>query len=78
MLAIAQGQINAEQQQHHIELLEKNQNGELTSTERQELSEFRMAADQFMLQKAYAWSILRWRGHRVLQSMNCPNNYGYS
>ncbi len=66
LLSIVQGQIAPEQQQHHIELLEKNQiQGELTSTERQELSKLRIAADRLMLQKAYAWSVLRWRGHKV-------------
>lgn len=65
LLAIAQSQINPEQQQYHVELLEKNQNGELTPAERQELSELRIGADRLMLQKAYAWSVLRWRGQRV-------------
>lgn len=65
LLSIAQSQIAPKQQQHHIELLEKNQTGELTLTERQELNELRVAADRLMLQKAYAWSVLRWRGHKV-------------
>lgn len=64
--AIAQSQISTEKQQRHLELLEKNQtSGELTPTERQELSSLRIAADRLMLQKAYAWSVLRWRGHRI-------------
>ncbi len=65
LLSIAQSQINADQQQRHIELLEKNQMDNLTSQERQELSELRIAADRLMLQKAYAWAVLRWRGHRI-------------
>lgn len=65
LLSIAQSQINADQQQRHIELLEKNQTDNLTSQERQELSELRIAADRLMLQKAYAWAVLRWRGHRI-------------
>lgn len=64
--AIAQSQISTSQQQRHLELLEKNQTfGELSPTERQELSSNRIAADRLMLQKAYAWSVLRWRGHRI-------------
>ena len=67
LLAIAQSQINPKQQQRHIELLEKNQTqGGLTLTERQELNERRIAADRLMLQKAYAWSVLRWRGHKAI------------
>ncbi|KAF3885695.1 MULTISPECIES: hypothetical protein [Nostocales] len=65
LLVLAQSQTDLEQQQRHIELLEKNQNGEITPSERQELSQLRIAADRLMLQKAYAWSVLRWRGHRV-------------
>jgi predicted transcriptional regulator len=65
LLELARSQTTPEQQQRHIELLEKNQNGELTHSERTELSELRIAADRLMLQKAYAWSVLRWRGHRV-------------
>lgn len=65
LIAIAQSQTIPEQKQRHIELLEKNQNGELTYSERQELSELRIAADRLMLKKAYAWSVLRWRGHRI-------------
>jgi predicted transcriptional regulator len=65
LLAIAQGEITIEQQQRHIELLEKNQIGELMPAERQELSSLRIAADSLMLKKAYAWSVLRWRGHRL-------------
>jgi hypothetical protein len=37
----------------------------LSGEERQELTGFREAADQLMLRKAYAWSLLRWRGQRV-------------
>jgi hypothetical protein len=49
-----------------MELLEKNKiQGELTPAQRQELSELRINADKLMLQKAYAWSVLRWRGHRI-------------
>lgn len=67
---IAQSQISTEQQQRHLELLEKNQtSGELSPIERQELSELRIAADRLMLQKAYAWSVLRWRGH-IIPTLN--------
>ncbi len=73
LLAIAQSQISTEQQQRHLELLEKNQtSGELSPTERQELNDLRIAADRLMLQKAYAWSVLRWRGHRVPKLNELP------
>ena len=66
LLAIANSQITSEQQKRHIELLEKNSTSEeLNKSERQELSELRTASDRLMLQKAYAWSVLRWRGHKI-------------
>ena len=66
LLAIANSQITDQQQKRHIELLEKNSTvEELNKSERQELSELRIKADRLMLQKAYAWSVLRWRGHKV-------------
>lgn len=66
LLAIANSQITSEQQKRHTELLEKNSTvEELNKSERQELSELRIKADRLMLQKAYAWSVLRWRGHKV-------------
>jgi hypothetical protein len=66
LLSITKRHINKELQQRHMELLEKNKiQGELTPAQRQELSELRINADKLMLQKAYAWSVLRWRGHRI-------------
>ncbi|MBW4600157.1 MAG: hypothetical protein KME29_11260 [Calothrix sp. FI2-JRJ7] len=66
LLSITKRHINKELQQRHIELLEKNKiQGELTPAQRQELSELRINADKLMLQRAYAWSVLRWRGHRI-------------
>lgn len=46
-------------------LLEKNQRGELTERERQVLAELRAAADLIMLQRSYAYLLLKYRGHRV-------------
>ena len=62
----ANSQITDQQQKRHIELLEKNSTSEeLNKSERQELSDLRTASDRLMLQKAYAWSVLRWRGHKL-------------
>ncbi len=57
--------MEASQYERHVELLDKNQEGSLTPEERQELTDLRLAADRLMLRKAYAWSVLRWRGHRI-------------
>jgi predicted transcriptional regulator len=65
LLEIAQGLVSPIHQFRHNELLEKNQIGSLTPDERQELNQLRQTVDRFMLKKAYAWSVLRWKGYRV-------------
>jgi predicted transcriptional regulator len=63
--SIAQLQVEPMQYERHVELLRKNEDGLLMPEERQELAMLRESADQLMLRKAYAWSLLRWRGQRV-------------
>jgi hypothetical protein len=46
-------------------LLDGNSSGTLTQDERLELMALRNEADRFMLVKAQAAVLLRWRGHRV-------------
>ena len=46
-------------------LLERNQSGGLTEAERLELMSLRAEADRFVLRKAHAAVLLRWRGHNV-------------
>ncbi|MBD2093430.1 hypothetical protein H6F67_26675 [Microcoleus sp. FACHB-1515] len=65
LLAIAQAQVEPDQYELHAELLAKNEAGMLTLEERQDLAVLRQAADHLMLRKAYAWSLLRWRGQRL-------------
>jgi hypothetical protein len=48
------------------ELLERNAGGLLTPAEHDELERLREEADRFMLRKAHAAALLRWRGHRVV------------
>jgi hypothetical protein len=47
-------------------LLEENAAGRLTPAERDELEDLREDADRFMLRKAHAAALLRWRGHRAV------------
>lgn len=47
------------------ELLDKNAGGTLTEAERNELTMLRTEADHFMLRKAHAAALLRWRGHKL-------------
>ncbi len=51
--------------QRYQDLLDKNANGQLSTTEREELTRLRNEADRFMLCKAYAAALLRWRGHQI-------------
>ena len=62
---IAQAQVEPAQHQRHTELLARHEAQSLTAAEQQELSSLRQAADYLMLRKAYAWSLLRWRGQRL-------------
>lgn len=65
LLAIAQAQVKPSQHKRQTELLAKNEENLLTLEEQQELSLLRQASDRLMLRKAYAWSLLRWRGQRI-------------
>ncbi len=71
---VAQSQAEPHQYERQAELLAKNEAALLTPEERQELIALRQAADHLMLRKAYAWSLLRWRGQRIppLQEMPVP------
>ena len=46
-------------------LLGGNKSGKLIENERMELARLRAEADRFMLRKAHAAVLLRWRGHDV-------------
>jgi hypothetical protein len=50
---------------HYDELLDKNKQDTLSEAERLELTRLRGEADLFMLRKAHAAALLRWRGHLV-------------
>lgn len=65
LLAIVQAHIEPLQQAQHTALLEKNQKNEISQEERQELNRLRSNVDRLMMRKAYAWAVLRWRGHRI-------------
>lgn len=57
------------------ELLDKNANGEMTAIEHMELERLRTEADRFMLRKAHAAALLRWRGQSApLPSTSLPRS----
>lgn len=57
-------QLNQSWSRYH-DLLDKNANGTITASERAELERLRTEADRFVLRKAHAAALLRWRGHQV-------------
>ncbi len=57
----------------HQELLERNQDGTLTESERDELERYRKITDRFVFRRSYALALLKWRGHTILQNMNMPS-----
>lgn len=65
LLVIAQAQVEPSQHKRHTELLAKNEENLLTLEERQDLVALRQVSDHLMLLKAYALSLLRWRGQRI-------------
>ena len=62
---IAQGQKTSEEMERHYWLLEQKQERSLTEVEQVELNQLKLAADRFMLRKAHAAALLKWRGHTV-------------
>lgn len=52
------------------DLLDKNANGTITTSERAELISLRTEADRLMMRKAHAAALLRWRGHQVPPAAN--------
>ena len=62
---IARSQQSEMELDRYEDLLHKNANDALTSDERDELTRLRHEADRFMLRKAHAAALLRWRGHQL-------------
>jgi len=62
---IAQSRKTPTEMERYTLLLEKNQEGNLTEAEQLELAKLRHEADLFMLRKAQAAVLLRWRGERL-------------
>jgi len=66
--SIATARKASEEMVRYDELLERNQDRDLTQAEQLELMELRSQADLFMLRKAQATALLHWRGHQVPNS----------
>ncbi|NET55288.1 MAG: hypothetical protein F6K47_03565 [Symploca sp. SIO2E6] len=64
---IAQSHKTPEEMERHYWLLAQNQERSLTDAEQIELQQLKISADRFMLRKAHAAALLKWRGYKVTQ-----------
>ncbi len=62
---VARSVVSPEQQAQHSLLLKRNRQGSITEQELATLTRLSQKADQLMLRKAYAYVLLKWRGHRL-------------
>jgi hypothetical protein len=62
---IAQSRKSVVEMERYSVLLDHNQEGILTDTERAELTALRAESDRFMLLKAQAAALLHWRGYQI-------------
>jgi hypothetical protein len=60
---VARSTMDDAQQARYQALLNKNASGQLTASDRAELDQLAIRADVLTIAKAYALSLLRWRGH---------------
>jgi hypothetical protein len=71
--SIARSTINQQHQEQYNLLLSKNRIGTLTASEQTLLEKRYFEANQYMLRKAYANVLLKWRGHKLptLAELSC-------
>ena len=62
---VARGKMAASKQRRWKRLLDKNRQGILTESERQELEQLTAEGDHLALYKAHAYLLLKQRGHRI-------------
>ncbi|MDZ8086993.1 MAG: hypothetical protein RMY16_15755 [Nostoc sp. DedQUE12b] len=65
LLTIAQSQVPESQQELHLQLLQKNQNNQLSESDRLLLRSLQVSADYLMLKKAYSYALLKWKGYSI-------------
>ncbi len=73
LLTIGQSQVPESQQELHLQLLEKNQNHQLSESDRLLLRSLRVSADYLMLKKAYAYALLKWKDSSIPYSDKIVN-----
>mgnify|MGYP001606101204 CR=1 FL=1 len=62
---IARQKYSETEMKMYQDLLDKNADGSISEAEKQKLQTLRIEGDRFMLRKAHAAALLRWRGHQI-------------
>jgi len=65
LMQVAESTLPIGQERRYSSLLRKNQTGRLSDHEREQLRQLGAEARRLTLRKAYAYALLRWRGHRI-------------
>lgn len=63
--SVARTQVGESEMARYESLLDKNSEGTLSPLEAEELTLLKIAANRFMLRKAHAAALLKWRGHII-------------
>jgi hypothetical protein len=70
---LAKAPLSAKQWKRHQELLDKNQNDDLSIGEQTELAHLREIVDKFVMRRSYALALLKWRGYSLPQLQEAQN-----
>lgn len=65
LIELTKKELSIAQQQKYARLLRQNSQGTITPKEEQELEALQIEADRLMLKRAYAYNLLKWRGHSI-------------
>ena len=63
--AVTKERLPQPQWRRHQRLLQKGQEGPLSTAEHQELAELRTAADRIVTRHSYALALFKWDGHTI-------------
>ena len=66
--ALTRSSLPPDRWHRHEQLLEKNELGEFSAAEHEELRHLRDAVDRFVLRRSCALALLKWRGHALADS----------
>ena len=65
LIELTKKELSIAQQKKYARLLRQNSQGTITRKGEQELEALQTEADRLMLKRAYAYNLLKWRGHSI-------------